>query len=158
MSKEGQTLQYDMFSGELVDARSDYQKKKDKEQNKPQQVQMFKTPEIVQFGARTHLAEYRDWLNQATAPALVLEMEDTRTPEEIELDLLKEAQKQMKPLFAEEDITSQPETTTEYQVSDETTLPRSGVIFDARTYNRPIGLRARLRAQSIPVRSRYRAA
>lgn len=57
MSKEGLPLQFDLFSGELVDTRSDYQKKKDRERTAPQQMQMFKTPEmelIQTIGLRRH--------------------------------------------------------------------------------------------------------
>lgn len=157
MPKEGCPLQYDLFSGELVDARSDYQKKKDRERTAPQQIQMFKTTEMVQFGAKPKSA-YREWLDQATAPPLMLEMQETRTPEEIELDRLREAQKQMQPLFGGEDIISRPASPVEDGVSDEAPLPPSGVIFDTQTPNRPIGLRTRLRAQAIRVRSRSRAA
>lgn len=156
MSKEDVPLQHDMFSGELVDARSDYQKKKDRERSAPNQLLMFRTPDMVQFGGRTHSA-FRDWLDQATAPALVLEVQDTRTPEEIERDLLREAQKQMKPLFGGEEVERQPET-TEQHVPDNTPLPRYGIIFDSENSTRPVGLRARLRAQSVPVRSRRRVA
>lgn len=87
----------------------------------------------------------------------MLEMQETRTLEEIELDRLREAQRQMQPLFGGEDIISRPASPVEDGVSDEAPLPPSGVIFDAPP-NRPIGLRTRLRAQAIPVRSRSRAA
>jgi hypothetical protein len=157
MSKEGLPLQFDLFSGELVDTRSDYQKKKDRERTAPQQIQMFKTTEMVQFGAKPKSA-YREWLDQATAPPLMLEMQETRTPEEIELDRLREAQRQMQPLFGGEDIISRPASPVEDSVSGETHLPSSGVIFDAQKPHRAIGLRTRLRAQSISVRSRSRAA
>lgn len=156
MPKEGCPLQYDLFSGELVDTRSDYQKKKDRERTAPQQIQMFKTPEMVQFGAKPKSA-YREWLDQATAPPLMLEMQETRTPEEIERDRLREAQKQMKPLFEGEAETSDP-SPTEASIVPATPAQPSGVIFDSQLHHRPVGLRARIRAQSIPVRSHARAA
>ncbi len=78
-------LQFDLFSGELVDLRSESQKRRDRERNVPRQMQMFATPEMVQFGNSTHTA-YRDWLDQAAAPILALEIQDVRTPEEIERD------------------------------------------------------------------------
>ena len=59
MPKEGCPLQYDLFSGELVDTRSDYQKKKDRERTAPQQIQMFKTPEMVQFGGQNKISLQR---------------------------------------------------------------------------------------------------
>ena len=98
MSKEAASLQFDMFSGELVDTRTTSQKKKDKERTNPQQIQLFKAAEVVQFGVTTKSA-YREWLDQATAPPLVLQMIETRTPEEIERDLLREALTHMNPLF-----------------------------------------------------------
>jgi len=100
MSKEGLPLQFDLFSGELVDTRSDAQKKKDRERTTPQQMQMFKTPETVQFGSKTKSA-YREWLDQASAPPLVLEMIETRTPEEIERDAQREIEAQTHRLFSD---------------------------------------------------------
>lgn len=150
MSKEAASLQFDMFSGDLVDTRTASQKKNDKERTKPQQVQLFSASEVVQFGVTTKSA-YRDWLDQATAPPLVLQMVETRTPEEIELDLLREAQKQMSPLFGEEghdtvDVAQKP--------NKDTAIPVSVVVFDAKAHPCQRGLRARLRAQSNPVRRR----
>jgi len=151
MSKEGSPLQFDLFSGELVDARSDSQKKKDRERTIPQQMQMFKTPEMVQFGSKTRLA-YRDWLDQASAPPLVLQMIETRTPEEIECDLMREAEKLMTPMFTEEPPAEveEPPTMPKYT----SLVPHSGVIFSADQHHCQRGLRARLRTQSILVRHR----
>lgn len=150
MLKEAASLQFDMFSGDLVDTRTASQKKKDEERTNPQQIQLFKTPEVVQFGVTTKSA-YREWLNQATAPPLVLQMIETRTPEEIERDLLSEAQKQMNPLFGEDvqdvvEVAKKPD--------EDTATPDSVVVFDAKVHCCQRGLRARLRAQSIPVRRR----
>ena len=89
MSKEYPPLQHEMFLNEPVDARSEHQKRKDLERTIPQQGQMFKTPEIVQIGLRKHSGYVAEWLRQATPPALVLESEDTRTPEEIERDQIR---------------------------------------------------------------------
>jgi len=151
MSKEAASLQFDMFSGDLVDTRTASQKKKDKERTNPQQIQLFKAAEVVQFGVATKSA-YREWLDQATAPPLVLQMIETRTPEEIERDLLREAQKQMNPLFGEEgqdtdDVVATP--------GEDAAIPASVVVFDAKVHRCQRGLRARLRAHSIPVRRRF---
>ncbi|MCL4247376.1 MAG: hypothetical protein KJ065_04405 [Anaerolineae bacterium] len=100
MSKEGIPLQHDMFSGELVDTRSNAQKKKDRARAIPQQTQMFKTPEMVQIGRQTNAAR-RAWLNQSAAPPLVLETIETRTPEEIERDLQREIEAQTYHLFSD---------------------------------------------------------
>ncbi|MBI1280103.1 MAG: hypothetical protein GC179_18385 [Anaerolineaceae bacterium] len=152
MSKEGLSFQYDMFSGELVDSRSDSQKKKDKERSTPQQTQMFKTPEMVQFGGKIKSA-YRDWLDHATVPPLVLEILDTRTAEEIERDLMREAEKLMTPMFTEE-----PPATVEDQVplqENPVSQQQPTVIFEAKQHQCQRGLRSRLRTQSIPVRRRF---
>ena len=143
MAKEGLPLQYDLFSRELVDNRSDYQKRKDKVRNAPQQLQMFATPEMVQFGVSA-----RPWLNDAPQPKLVLEIEETRTPEEIERDLMREAEKQTASLFG--DV---PPALPENTEADP--LPVTSIIFEAQLCPCPIGLRARLRAQHIPVRPRH---
>ncbi len=142
MASEGQPLQFDLFSGELVDSRSAYQKRKDKNRDAPQQLLMFKTPEIVQYGVSA-----RPWLNDAPRPQLVLEIQETRTPEEIERDLMREAQKYTAS-FIDDPAPSLPE------VAVVSKYPASGVIFDAQSSSRPIGLRTQLRAQSIPVRTR----
>lgn len=151
MSKEGFPFQIDLFSGEPVDTRSDYQRKKDKERTAPQQTQMFKTPEMVQFGVRTKSA-YRDWIDQATAPPLVLQMIETRTPEQIERDLMREAEKLMTPLFPVEESASAEALSS--STNDTSVAPRSGVVFNAAHHRCQRGLRAHLRAQSVPVRRR----
>ena len=152
MSKEGLPLQFDLFSGELVDTRSDAQKKKDRDRTTPQQMQMFKTPEMVQFGSKTRSA-YREWLDQASAPPLVLQMIETRTPEEIERDLIREAEKLMTPMFTEAPPTEVEEPSP--APKDTPSAFRSGVIFSAEQHRCQRGLRARLRAQSVPVRHRF---
>lgn len=100
MSKEGLPLQFDLFSRELVDTRSDAQKKKDRERTTPGQMQLFKTPEMVQFGGKTK-SVYREWLDQSSAPPLVLQMIETRTPEEIECAAQREIEAQTHRLFSD---------------------------------------------------------
>lgn len=123
MSKEGLPLQFDLFSGELVDARSDAQKKKDRERTIPQQMQMFKTPEMVQFGSKTK-SVYRDWLDNSTAPPLVLQMIETRTPEEIERAVQREIEAQTHRLFSdhpelyEQSADTEPMNTDEGELED----------------------------------------
>lgn len=151
MSKEDLPLQIDMFTGEPVDARSAHQKRQDRLRQAPQQIQMFKTPEMVQIGGRTR-SPYQDWLDHSTAPPLVLQMIETRTPEEIERDLIREAEKRMTPMFPEDPPTETDESPSFTQ--NPSTIPRSGVIFDADHHRCQRGLRARLRAQSVPIRHR----
>lgn len=154
MFKESLSLQYDMFSGELVDVRSDSQKKKDRERNAPQQMQMLKTPEMVQVGGRTHSA-YKAWLDEATSPPLTLELQDVRTPEEIERDLQREAEKLTIPLFE----VASPEDAQQNTVLEQSlSPPTSNIVFDAQTHQKIIGLRAKLRAEQIAGRLRRRIA
>jgi len=90
MSKEAQILQYDMFTGQPVDNRTPTQKKRDQEINAPQQIQMFKTPEIVQLGMKKKTL-YSEWMQKA--PPFVIHQIDTCTADEIERDLMCESQK-----------------------------------------------------------------
>lgn len=147
MTSQEVVLQIDLFTGDLVDARTSYQKKKDWERSSPPQLQMFSTPDMVQFGVRPKSA-YRDWIDQTTISPMILEVEDKRTPEEIECDLVREAEKQTIPLFADTPVPSISEVETP-PIPHPPTL--SCVIFDAQAY---FGLRACLRAKSISVRSR----
>lgn len=127
-----------MFSGQLVDARSAYQKRQVREQQRPHQMLMFPVKEILQLGERA-----RPWLNNMPAGQLILERVDPRTPEEIERDLIREAQQNTVPMFGNEALPSQyPDG------SDDSTLPF--LPADVRT----IGYRARARYALIPLRRR----
>lgn len=139
-----------MFSGELVDTRSDAQKKKDQERSAPLQIRMFSTPEMVQGGQSKSV--YREWLNQATAPPLELAIQDMRTPEEIERDEQREAEKLTVPLF--EVVASE---LTEQQELSEPAQP-SSIIFDAQHKQNYMGLRKKLRANQISGYVRQRSA
>ena len=144
MSKEI-PLQQDMFSGEMVDTRSSYRKRQDKQRQQPRQAAMFSAQETVQIGANP-----RPWLKALPAPTLTLEVQDVRTDEEKALDWWREAQKQIAPMFDTEATanghapaaTGQPEET----VSVETT-----VVYEVPT-TRHVGFRAAARRASIPVR------
>lgn len=133
MPKEDTPLQIDMFSGELVDNRSSYQKRKDRQRQRPQQPQLFKAREVIQHDARR-----KPWLNNLPGYQINLEREETRTPEEIERDLLREAQALTEPMFAPQAEPTSPEP-------ELAALPPVLLI---------VGLRARARAQSVPVRRR----
>jgi hypothetical protein len=134
MSKEGLPLQFDLFSGELVDTRSDAQKKKDRERDTPQQMQMFKTPEMVQFGGKTKSA-YRDWLDQSSAPPLMLEMIETRTPEEIERAIRREIEAQTHRLFSdhpelyEQSVDTEPMNADEDELED---IPATSNVYERK--------------------------
>lgn len=150
MSKEGIPLQYDLFSRELVDTRSDGQKKKDRERITPQQMQMFKTPEIVQAGSH-HPTAYKEWLSQATSPPLTLEIQDARTPEETERDRQREVEKLMTPMFGEATPKKYGRRST---AKDTPSGSPSGIIFDSAQHYCQRGFRARLRAQQHLLRRR----
>ncbi len=79
--------QFDMFSGELVDARTRQQKRRDREQQQPQPVGMFSQREVAQFGVKA-----RPQFAVTTKTKLELMIEDRRTPEEKERDALREAE------------------------------------------------------------------
>jgi hypothetical protein len=135
MSKEGIPLQHDMFSGELVDTRSSAQKKKDRARTIPQQTQMFKTPEMVQVGRQTN-ATRRAWLDKSTAPPLVLEVIETRTPEEIERDLQREIEAHTYHLFSDHPEFYEQSQDTEPLNGDEDEIgdtPIAGGIYERKS-------------------------
>jgi hypothetical protein len=127
--------QKNLFTGEWVDARTDYRKRLDRERGQPQQMALFPAREVVQIGVQV-----RPWLNDLPDYPLQLEREDPRTPEEMEHDLLLEAQKQTVPMFDSEPVTETP--------SSEPSPHRLPPLQSIR------GFRARARGSSVPVRRR----
>lgn len=83
-----------MFSGALVDNRTVAQKRLDREQAQPIQAEMFRQREIAQFGVRS-----RPQMSLSPMTRLALIREDPRTPEQVEHDLLKEAEANTLRLF-----------------------------------------------------------
>jgi hypothetical protein len=97
MSKEipqPHALQIGLFSGELVDTRSDKQRKQDRERSLPQQPFMFSQRDMAQFGVNS-----KPQLPLTDKTRLVLIAEDPRTPEEMERDTQREAEKQTYRMF-----------------------------------------------------------
>lgn len=142
MQKENIPLQIDLFTGQAVDARTRTQRQIDKEQENPQQIEMFAQREIAQFGVRAnpHLP-----LSEHTK--LVLIREDPRTEEEIERDGLREAERLTGQLFS--DCSPVPEL----KVAEATT----NISFTLPIVSRPaplVGFRALHRRKSISVRTR----
>ncbi len=88
-------LQFDMFSGELVDTRTTAQKQRDAAATKPRQMEMFSQRELAQYVPPPLMS-----LSPETK--LVLIQEDTRTEEEKERDRETAAQKLTIPLFDEQ--------------------------------------------------------
>lgn len=120
MRKEGTPLQFDMFSGELVDTRTRKQRKQDREREQPRQIEMFSQRDIAQFGVNAH-----PLLPLSPNTKLLLIPEDPRTEEEIEQDRQRAAQKQTYQMFAEPvsiDEADQPENSGSEIAPDTTTL------------------------------------
>lgn len=92
-------LQFDLFSGELVDNRTAKQKRLDKEQEKSQQVLMFSQREMAQFGVNP-----RPKLPISPKTRLELMVEDHRTEEEIAAAIQAKALKQNYRMFDEEGL------------------------------------------------------
>jgi hypothetical protein len=98
MSKEV-PLQFDLFSGELVDNRTAKQRRLDREQGRPQQALMFSQREMAQFGVNP-----RPKLPISPKTRLELMIEDHRTEEEIAAAIQEEALKQNYRLFEGDDL------------------------------------------------------
>ena len=79
-------LQYDLFTGSLVDRRTRTQKEQDKLRQQPSQLLMFSQRDIAHTDVNPHPR-----MNVSPGP-LVLIREDPRTDEEREADTLREAQ------------------------------------------------------------------
>lgn len=100
MIKEGEpSLQYSLFTGELVDNRTGAQKKRAREAERPQQGLMFSQREMAQFGVQAHPK-----LPLSPKTRLELLVEDERTEEEIAADIQREALKSNLRMFEEEDV------------------------------------------------------
>ena len=98
MSKEVErSLQYDLFTGELVDNRTGAQKKRDKEAEKPQQGMMFSQRDMAQFGVEAHPK-----IPLSDHTALGILFEDHRTEEERAADIQRQALKNNLRMFEED--------------------------------------------------------
>ena len=89
-------LQADMFTDELVDARTPGQKLRDHKSELPQSVFMFRQRDIAQFGVTAH-----PLLPISPTTRLTLATEDPRTRDEIESDTQREAEKRTISIFAD---------------------------------------------------------
>ncbi|MCB9437265.1 MAG: hypothetical protein H6673_09795 [Anaerolineales bacterium] len=79
-------LQASLFGDKLVDTRTRTQKKRDKQLRAPQQMVMFSTPEMAQFGVNPH-----PLLPMSPHTALRLLIQDPRTDDQRLQDALREA-------------------------------------------------------------------
>lgn len=103
MSKEGERpLQYDLFTGDLVDNRSAKQKRSDKEAEKPQQVMMFSQREMAQFGVDPHPK-----IPLSDHTALGILFVDHRTEEEKAADIQRQALGDNLRMFEEAELDEQ---------------------------------------------------
>lgn len=99
MSKEGErALQYNLFTGELVDNRSAKQRRSDKEKERPQQTMMFSQRDMAQFGVDAHPK-----IPLSDHTTLGLLFEDHRTEEEKAADIQRQALEHNFMLFEEEE-------------------------------------------------------
>lgn len=120
MSKEDNPpLQFEMFSGDLVDNRTSQQKKQDKARAQPRQIEMFAQRELAQFGVNP-----RPLMPLSPHTRLLLFAHDPRTAEQIEQDTQQEAEKRTFQLFPEPSRaqTPQPENQDAEPEPDTTTL------------------------------------
>lgn len=104
MSTEAPTaLQYNLFSGELVDNRTAAQKKRDRERALPQQPLLFPARAIAQFGVNP-----RPLIDLSPHTRLTLWQEDPRTDEERERDRRQAAEALTYSLFEEDPPSESP--------------------------------------------------
>jgi len=93
--------QIEMFTGELVDTRSERQKQTDKEHERPQQAALFSSRDIAQFGVKA-----KPLIAVSPQTKVVLISQDPRTPEERERDLRRAAEGNTSPLFQDDAMPS----------------------------------------------------
>lgn len=86
-------LQFELFSGELVDNRTKKQKKTAQEQAQPRQVEMFSQRELAQFGVKAHPK-----LPISPMTRIELAFQDGRNEEEIALEREQEIERHTYPL------------------------------------------------------------
>lgn len=137
MSKEGAPLQYDLFTGDLVDNRTSTQRRADRQRECPQQTEMFPQREVALFGVRAH-----PQMSLSPHTKLVLIAEDPRTPEEIERDIQREAEALTTPMFSSSEH------------------PAENVVYEAKplTWQPPTVVGYRLQARQARSNLRRRAA
>ncbi|KKS85141.1 MAG: hypothetical protein UV59_C0010G0012 [Candidatus Gottesmanbacteria bacterium GW2011_GWA1_43_11] len=134
-----------MFTDDLVDARSDYRKRQDKQHQQLRQTEMFSARETVQIGVNPC-----PWLKGMARSELVLEIQDVRTHDEKERDWWREAQSQIAPMFDGGTATNNHEPDDNRQ-SEKAAEAETKVVYEAPNL-RQIGFRAYARRNSIPVR------
>ena len=76
-----------MFTGDFVDNRTTAQKKRDREQEKPKQAEMFSQREMAQFGVNPH-----PQIPLSPKTRIELALQDMRTEEEKERDFQRQVE------------------------------------------------------------------
>ena len=89
--------QYDMFTRELVDARTRKQKRQDAKRQQPPQLLMFSQREMAQFGVNPHPT-----LPLSPKTRLELAVQDPRSEEERAEDLQREIEERTYPMLGED--------------------------------------------------------
>ena len=89
-------LQFNLFTGEAEDRRTRKQRQADRQRDLPQQTEMFSQREIAQFGVRANPT-----MPLSGNVKLILIPEDHRTPEEVERDLQRQAERNTRQMFAD---------------------------------------------------------
>lgn len=127
-------LQVDLFTGALVDTRTQHQKRQDAERAQSiTQAEMFSQRDVAQFGVTAHP------VMPFSPGRLQLLIEDPRTEEEIEQDRQRQAQALTSPLFTEAAPADKPDA--ENALVDETqyeTLSAEKETDDAQDTNEDV--------------------
>jgi len=89
-------LQFNLFTGEAEDRRTRKQRQADRQRTLPQQLEMFSQRDIAQFGVKANPT-----IPLSGNVKLLLIPEDPRTPEEVERDLQREAERSTRPMFTD---------------------------------------------------------
>jgi len=89
-------LQFNLFTGEAEDRRTRKQRQADRQRSLPKQMEMFSQRDIAQFGVKAN-----PHIPLSGNVKLLLIPEDPRTPEEVERDLQRQAERNTRPMFAD---------------------------------------------------------
>jgi len=89
-------LQFNLFTGEAEDRRTRKQRQTDRQRALPQQLEMFSQRDIAQFGVKAN-----PHIPLSGNVKLLLIPEDPRTPEEVERDLQRAAERNTRPMFSD---------------------------------------------------------
>lgn len=89
-------LQLNLFTGDLDDRRTRKQRQADRARELPKQTEMFSQREIAQFGVKAN-----PHIPLSGNVKLLLIPEDPRTPEEVERDVQRQAERNTRPMFSD---------------------------------------------------------